>query len=225
MLSNISLDIRPWASKILSLLGRNEPLSNGSYIVENHSFSQKIILPVLLSASPWFTVAIVLLYKEIQGFISQGSVHGNNIPTGSWPASSPKKDIIFSVMFPTSLERSHLFSHTPALPNLAGLCLNCLCLSLPFQKTEVLISDIPLQAPHLFYFCHWYQPLLSELIIKMVIFSYINMPLLSEWEKVWMLALKDVLLWSLFATLASFQERRGIMLMFTGNAVIPIGFA
>ena len=48
--------------------------------------------------------------KKKQGryrvFINQGGTNGDNILTGSWGASSSQKYIIFSFLFPTSLETS-----------------------------------------------------------------------------------------------------------------------
>ena len=234
-LSYISSDIRTWASKVWSLLGKNKPLDQWVFIMENQSLLARRLFcqffSLLLPCKFLFTNAILLLYLKKQKnkktrLQQPWSVKRENIPTptGSWPASSPRKDISFSVMLPISLGRSHLFSCSPVLPNLASSCLNCLYLSLPFQKN--LISDIPLQAPHLFYYCHWYQPLLAGLIIKIVIFFiHTHTPLLSEWEKVWMPALQDVLLWSLFVILASFQEPGGSVLMFTINALMGTGFA
>ena len=71
-------------------------------------------------------------------FINQGGTNGDNILTGSWGASSPQKYIIFSVLFQTSLERSHLFYHISVHPILqAGVRIASACLCL-FKKHRCL---------------------------------------------------------------------------------------
>lgn len=150
---------------------------------------------------------------------------GDNIPTGSWPASRPTKDIIFSVMLPICLDSAHLFSYSPALPNLAGSCLNCLCLSVPFPKSLgaylrytitssssfLLLSLIPTPAVRVGYQdCNLF---------------YIYTPLLFEWELSLDVSLEGYFIMIFICRPCFLSEYTGSMLMFTINILIPTGFA
>ena len=89
----------------------------------------------------------------------------------------------------------NLFYHTSVHPNLTGWCLNCLCLSV-FSKNPCAYLRYTITSSSSFLLLSLLPTLavrVNHQDVNHFSYIYIYMPLLSEWEKVWMLAIKDVL--------------------------------
>ena len=89
----------------------------------------------------------------------------------------------------------NLFYHTSVHPHLTGGCLNCLCLSV-FSKNLRAYLRYTITSSSSFLLLSLLPTLavrVNHQDVNPFSYIYIYMPLLSEWEKVWMLAIKDVL--------------------------------